>query len=126
MNSITITLRLPTKWMSPNSKPFTSRQMFMQREANRVAKKLAWAVTREAIGSNEPPMWENATFQPVFYWKTNARHDKDNANASLKAYQDGIAIAGVVTDDYVIEPLPAIFKKDALNPRVEITITEVE
>jgi Holliday junction resolvase RusA-like endonuclease len=61
--------------------------------------------------------------QAVFYWPDKRRRDDDNASASLKAYRDGVADAGLVSDDSSIRALPAVLDMDKQNPRVQITLT---
>ena len=126
MKSITISLRLPAKELSPNYSVWTRGKKMAQGRAKREAHKLAHIVTLEALGRRKPPMWEKATLQADFYWPTMGFPDDDNAMASLKKYRDGIAQAGIVTNDKILKQLPWTIQKDAKNPRVEITITEVK
>lgn len=111
-------LPLPDKVLSPNARPHWAQKA----KATKGHRMLAWATVRRTI--RKPPEWEQAHVRAVFYWPTRHRRDRDNAAASLKAYLDGIADAGVVEDDagFVHWPVEMRYDKDA--PRVEITITE--
>ena len=69
------------------------------------------------------PRWEGATLRPVFYWPMKRRRDDDNAN--VKAYRDGIADAGLVSDDSFIRAERPVFEVDAARPRVEIHLSAI-
>jgi hypothetical protein len=124
MNSLTITLSLPAKELSPNYSAWTHGKKMAKARQKKLAEEEAWAATKEAIGRRNNPMWEKASLQATFYFATNRGRDMDNANASLKKHQDGIAMAGLVTNDKVITPLPPVMLIDKDRPRVEITITK--
>ena len=93
-------------------------------KATKKARELAWATIYKMGGHGL--RWQKATLQAAFYWPTRGFPDDDNAMGSLKAYRDGFAKAGIVTDDKVIKQLPWTIQKDKDNPRVEITISEVK
>lgn len=60
----------------------------------------------------------------LFLGPRNKQPDPDNIIASLKAYIDGLADAGIVANDKNLWPeRPAIQRVERL-PRVEITITK--
>jgi len=116
---ITITLPLPPKQLSPNA-----RCHYMSK-ANAVKKYRTMAFA-ESLKAQAPGcrMWRYATVQATFYHKQARRRDADNSLSSLKAALDGLADAGVVADDHGFTHKPVLFKKDAANPRVEITVWE--
>jgi len=126
MNSITISLRLPPKEMSPNYKAWTRGSSFAKNRAKKADTELAQLVTLEALGRRKAPMWKKATLDAVFYWPTMGFPDDDNAIGSLKGFRDGIAKAGVVTNDRILKHRDTTFLKDKDDPHVEITITEVQ
>lgn len=119
---IRLTLPLPAKVLSPNARPHWS----VKAKATKEYRHLAWAITlaqvRNTLG--KPPKWEQAEVRAAFYWPTRHRRDRDNAAASLKAYLDGIADAGVVENDAGFIQHPVEMLLDRENPRVEVTIDE--
>ena len=61
----------------------------------------------------------------IFYHKTRRCMDRDNILASLKAVLDGFSDAGLWIDDRECMFMPVARDKDAKNPRVEITVSEL-
>lgn len=74
-----------------------------------------WDSTREPIAE--------ADIVCVFYFKDKRRRDRDNLLASLKAAFDGIADAGIVSDDSSFRHQVEIGEPCA-EPYIEITISE--
>ncbi len=74
----------------------------------------------------EPPRWKAASMSvAVFLGPRNKQPDPDNLLASLKAYIDGLADAGVVANDKNLWPdRPRIERVERLA-RVEITIKQI-
>lgn len=66
-----------------------------------------------------------AKVEITFYHKTRSFMDRDNILASLKAVFDGFSDAGLWLDDRECIFMPVARNKDAENPRVEITVSEV-
>ena len=120
LTTITIILPLPPAELNPNAAP----HLMTKRRAARKYKEFAWGVTLEMLGRRPAPKWKRATQQATFYHAAIRQRDGDNANASLKHATDGIACAGIVENDSGITHLPAVFKIDRENPRVEIVVTE--
>ena len=121
MTSITITLGLPPKELSPNSRTcWWVKAMYTKgyREA-------AWATTFKAIGRAKPPRWMRARATATFYFATNRKRDFDNADATLKACWDGIAQAGLIADDAGLEHGTTQFRIDPESPRVQLFIEEI-
>lgn len=58
----------------------------------------------------------------------NRRKDPDNISAGVKFILDGIVEAGILPNDgwSQVEKIDHYFKVDKRNPRVEVTIREVE
>jgi len=119
VNSITITLPLPDKSLSPNARVHWAKKSKAVKAYREAAKWAAFMATRPT-----PPKWKNATYKAVFYWPNARRRDADNAVASIKAALDGIADAGVVINDSGLWPERPEFHTDTENPRLEITITK--
>lgn len=67
-----------------------------------------------------------ATITPRFFHATKRRRDKDNALASLKAAFDGMADAGLVSDDSELTYQPVEMHIDRDAPRVELEIQTQE
>ena len=79
------------------------------------------------LAGETPPRWGKAVYKAVFLFPDARRRDPDNCIASLKAYLDGIADAGLVANDCDLWPVrPEIRQCARISrmPRVEITITE--
>jgi hypothetical protein len=125
---IVITLPLPDRRLSPNNKPGTrGGRMAMSaaaKKARGIAKIIAMAAFRTA-GHKQP--WTRARATATFYWPDARRRDILNADASLKAYFDGIVDAGVIADDCygVLSHGETRFAVDKANPRVMIVVEQV-
>ena len=63
-----------------------------------------------------------AGYSLAFYFRTAAFRDDDNADASIKAYRDGIANALGMNDRDLRKCQLSTYQKDAECPRVEITL----
>lgn len=121
---IRLTLPVPPKPLWPNARPHWSAKATAVRNARQVA----WAYARNEVWrldpvNHRPPMWPEAETRVVFYFATAHERDRDNAAASLKAYWDGIADAGVVDNDAGLIHFPPEMRIDRERPRVEIEVT---
>jgi Holliday junction resolvase RusA-like endonuclease len=125
--NITITLPLPPKELSPNY-TVGSRGQRMGKAAktkkyrNAACIEVCYDIANGLVSRG----WKAADVQCTFYHKDARRRDKDNALASMKAAFDGIADAGLVSDDSALTYLPVVMLKSKDNPRVEVTITRKE
>jgi Holliday junction resolvase RusA-like endonuclease len=120
---ISITLPLPHKSLSPNYTVGSRGARLGKAAKTKAYRNAAATLARsEMTGSKFPA----AEVQCTFYYPTARRRDKDNALASMKAAFDGIADAGVVSDDSALTYLPVVMLKSKENPRVEIEITRKE
>jgi crossover junction endodeoxyribonuclease RusA len=112
-----IELPFPAKILWPNGR---GHYMAKHREFQ---KHKTWAFL--AAKSVHPDMerWAGGKLQwsATFYPKTRHIIDKDNAAASLKAYQDGIAAAMMVNDNLFDTPT-IHFAEPVKNGRVVITL----
>lgn len=125
MTAITVVLDLPFAEQSPNvsvghwskkSKPVkASREYACLRATDVMNRAKVWT----------PPRWKQAEMIAVFYYEKTRRRDRSNSAACLKAYEDGIADAGIVENDCGMIPLPPELLVDKANPRVELTIRAV-
>lgn len=126
---MTIKLPLPSRTLSPNA----SRQIHFGTKGRAVKKARMDAglaaidmMNRLFPGQRTKWIpWNKATALCRFYFKTNRGQDGDNALGSCKAYFDGLADAGVVVNDKVIQHLAPEIHFDKNDPRVEIEILEV-
>ena len=122
---MTIVLPLPSPDLNPNARVYWRRLA----EAKKVARQeacLAATSRMNELGWCNPPRWKAATAQCRFFWRTNHRHDRDNAAASCKAIWDGFTDAGVWADDAGVIFLPVLMAVSAINPRLEIDVAAVE
>jgi Holliday junction resolvase RusA-like endonuclease len=119
-----LTLPMPDRKLSPNARTHWAVKARVVKAARDKGKWAAQKVLHDA--GIEPPQWSKAHYFVAFFCSTAAKRDNDNLMASLKSYRDGIADSGLVADDCGMWPQGCEIKKDALNPRCEITIWEVE
>lgn len=123
--SVSFTVAIPSKSLSPNNAPATARGHIFKRAAYKRCRDAAQLACMAAI-KGPPPRWEKATAQATFFHKLRRCRDKDNLAASLKAVWDGVARAGLIANDRGLSPLPPR-TRDGVNgweQRVEITITQ--
>ena len=119
---ITLTVPIPDRCLSPNSRAHWSRKAKATREA-RLRRLLSGQLKAMREAGIKPPQWDLAETRVTFYWPTAHRRDADNAMRRMKPMRDGLEDAGVVADDAGLIHWPATMRKDADNPRAEITIT---
>ena len=124
MNTLTITLPLPPKHLSPNARPHW-RAKAKATKAYRITAGLTAAGI--LTGQHDPrPMWKSATVQVRAFYRDARRRDKDNILASLKAAFDGLKDAGLIEDDSGLTHLPMVLAVDKARPRVELVVTRAE
>ena len=127
MKSITICdIPLPPTELSPNSRSHwrvKSKATKSQREVSFMLGQVAVRQLDDWKSYQFP--WSEAVASVVWYRQRNAAIDRDNALAMLKSTFDGLTDAGLLTDDRGLVPLPIRFELDRLNPRVEVTLTQV-
>jgi crossover junction endodeoxyribonuclease RusA len=120
MQSITITLPLPYKQLSPNARVHWA----IKSKLTKAHRKAAYIATVAALKGNTPEGWMKSKLEVSAYFPTYRFPDPGNFMASLKAYEDGIADSGVIVNDKSLWPERPIFAKDARRPRVILTITK--
>ena len=111
MSRFTITIDgLPPPELSPNTREHWAARY----EAGQVAKQMAWAEARKALGHKSAPMWGKVGVEIIWYCN-GIRRDYDNFLARSKPYWDGLVAAGIIIDDsnQVIDPLTLRFEKVA-------------
>lgn len=121
-NSVTLTLPLPPRELSPNARVHWRKKAAITARC----RENAYWETLSFESTEWEHLYKTATMQATFYWPTKHRRDVLNAESSLKAYIDGIVDSGMIPDDdhLHLTHLPTVFEYDKTSPRVEITITE--
>ena len=122
MHPVTITVDPPPQQVKPNV-----RCHYMSK-ANATSKYRAHAKEQAMAACYDEDVREpisEAKVEITFYHKTRRFMDRDNILASLKAVFDGFSDAGLWIDDRECIFMPVARDKDAGNPRVEITVSEV-
>lgn len=117
--SYTVTLPLPPRELSPNSRPHWT----VKARAVATCKNEAVLAVFMKYGAQHNPL-DRATVRYNFYFPDKRRRDADNAEASCKAYLDGLRRAGCIRDDDTthLTRLPSTFQVDAELPRLVIEI----
>jgi len=124
MNTITLTLDLPPRELSPNHQPASRGGRMGKAAKTKAYRRYVAMVALAALGRRPAPMWPAATLSLAFYFATKRRRDKDNAAASFKAGRDGLADAGIVANDCGITDLPVVMQVDKDRPSLTATISE--
>lgn len=118
---VQIQLPFPAKVLWPNGR--TRSFMARHRELKK-HKEWAWGAVKAAL----PPCFRpkpdaRVQWSATFYPKTRNKIDDDNARASLKAYQDGMALALGINDSQFDAPT-IHFAEPVKEGRVVIVIGE--
>lgn len=117
---ITITVPWPAKQLDPNGRYHWRAKLKPKAEAKRAA----WAECVRQPG--HAMRLKRARVDVVAYHKTRNFRDRQNIIAILKHTIDGIEEAEVLENDAGLEWGPVDREKDAANPRVVLTITEID
>ena len=120
MKSILITLPIPNNGLSPNARLHWAAKAKLTKNA-----RLASYYIAKVVLNGELPKWTSARTTITYYKKTAAHMDADGALSRLKAALDGIADAGIVSNDKAFSHNPITILKDAANPRVGILIEQI-
>lgn len=116
---LTITLGIPPKSLSPNARTYWAAK---SKSTARYRLEAKLVTINEMNRNNITEPFQRLTITPVFYHTVNRRRDGDNSVASLKAAFDGIADAGLVSNDSFIRHKPVEFRIDKDRPRVELRV----
>jgi Holliday junction resolvase RusA-like endonuclease len=119
MKCITITLPHPPLPLRPNSRTHWRKKAQSVKAYRQQAKVYAIG----ALAMQNAPLWEKAKVQVVWRCTKRIHPDPDNIIASLKAAFDGLADAGVVTDDRGLWPERPVIETGAHWPEVVLTVT---
>ena len=116
--SITITIPWPSPKLDPNKRHHWRAKL----KPKAAARRAAWAECVRQPG--HAMRLESARVDIAAYHKTRRFRDSQNIIAILKASIDGIEDAEVIANDNGLSWGAVDRRKDAANPRIEITITE--
>lgn len=123
MESITITVGIPPRILSPNAKGQSWRRKIRPRQETRYHAHMA---ALAALDGRDAPKWEKAELRIRWFGRTRnvLRMDRDNAIATLKAAFDGLTDAGIWHDDHAasIAADQPTFAVDRDEPRVELEV----
>ena len=114
---ITLTLPIPHRGLSPNARIHWARKS----NITKFHRLSACATTRVVLG-DDPRAHRFTGYSMVFYYPDARKRDDDNAEASCKAFRDGIAQALGIDDHDLPKVRLSIFAIDRKNPRLEITL----
>ena len=128
MDSITITLPLPNKMLSPNHTVGSIGGRMAKAQAIKSYRQNAWLATLAHVAEGHVSPMQSAQVTLTFHLPDQRRRDIGNLEASMKPAYDGLVDAGlIVDDDYLhLRHLPSTIEIDKGNPRVEITVTRVD
>ena len=120
MVSLTVTLPIPHWATHPNRPAHWSAKSRHAAKQRGDAKIAALVAMREQQFTPTPTVLHRVVIK--LFTRTAPRHDRDNLVAWMKHYFDGIADAGVVSNDRLFIPEAAEPQKDKADPRVEIVL----
>lgn len=125
---IRLTLRLPDAILSPNARVMSKKGVFARagktkRYRNHACEQMTLAMRDSDLG---PFPWPHAYIRFNFYFGTNRNRDEDNFEARMKAARDGMADAGIVTNDRYFRMQRPTMQVDKENPRVVVEISRKE
>ena len=123
MRSITLTLPIPAREVSPNARRGQSRIAAI-RKSKFVKKHRLWAKNAMMIPimRGEVGNWIPVGYSLKHFFETVRVRDDDNADGACKAYRDGICDALGINDKTLKKIRLSEISKDAERPRTEFTI----
>ena len=124
---LTLFLPLPATAISPNGATGHSRAAALRKakriKIHKTRARLAMvdALARYGLSSSSPaPRFTG--YSLAFHFPTVTFRDDDNADASCKAYRDGIAAALHIDDRLLKKVALSTHQKDPTTPRLEFTL----
>jgi len=122
MNTIKITVPIPSNKLSPHAKGHWRAKSALTKKTREAARLMALV----ALDGRTPPMWSLTTASMVGYFPSRCRWDHFNLIGAMKPTLDGIADAGIVENDRWLRPGTFDFDRiDKANPRIEIILTKM-
>lgn len=117
---IRLSVPLPPKQLHPNHAPFTRKGCIAK---SRHAKAYKGRVMIEALAVAPAEPMRSARIRLTYHFpRAVPRVDRDNLVSWFKHGQDGLVLAGILTDDDRVTNLPPVVAKDRENPRVDVLI----
>jgi hypothetical protein len=99
MDSITITLPIPGRELSPNGTTYWAIKI-RHKKASRLMAQVTMHNAMIQVGWRKPPKWKNAVVSAVVIRKDRrGRMDDDNIKASCKHAMDGVCDSGLIEND---------------------------
>lgn len=121
--SLTVCLPMPPASISPNARRGESRGAAIAKsKVIKAYRTMAHLMFFNALLSLELGTKQFTGYRLAFFFKTRAFRDDDNADASCKAYRDGIAAALGMDDKVLRKCALSTHAHDPKCPRVEITL----
>jgi hypothetical protein len=117
---LTFQLPVPTQPLYPNFRGHWTTPAAAKRFARALARREGERVLCDA--KIPPPRWKRAHYWATLFHLRPITPDPDNFCASLKAYLDGLADAGIFDNDRNVWPERPQFLRATRLPHVEITI----
>jgi crossover junction endodeoxyribonuclease RusA len=119
--SLMIPLPIPARSVSPNASRGESKGSALRKSvATRKHRSAARLLTIAALAKHGNGVWGG--YRLRFFWPTARQRDDDNADASCKAYRDGVAEALGIDDKLLRKVAISTHDKDAEAPRVEFIL----
>lgn len=116
---LVLTFPLPPKELNPNRASTSHWTATAKKKRQYQEAVLQWCVDQDV----PKLLLDHATVKASFYFRTAARRDKDNADASLKKFWDTLTQYGLFRDDEGLRHEPTEIVKDKENPRLEVVIS---
>lgn len=120
--SVTITIPLPPRILSPNRPPMTVGGRIGKAKAAKTYRQQAATAIRDAGVETFP--WDHVTVSATVFWPDRRRRDTDNLVAAIKPAYDGLVDGGAVADDdptHMTRREPT-FAVDRDWPRIDLTL----
>lgn len=122
--TLTITMPLPPKELSPNGRShWRAKAKAVKSYRKRAAEEAMVSVYEQ--NQDWTPL-EDPHIQVTYYHKTSNFRDPDNILACLKSAIDGLVDGGIMTDDCDVTYYPVKRLKDSERPRVELKVSRTE
>lgn len=122
---LTLFLPIPNRAVSPNAQRGQSKKAAINKskkvKAHRFRAKVAMK-NAMVLFDFDPALPRFTGYSLAFFFSTTRFRDDDNADASCKAYRDGIAEALGMDDRNLRKCALSTHAKDAAMPRVEFTL----
>lgn len=121
--TIRLTLPLPDSRLSQNSRVHWATRARLSRWARGAAKLSA----QVACADNKTIPWRKARIRAIWYFRDRRYcSDSDNLIARMKSTRDGLADAGIVSDDQAFVVTDPEQQIDPMHPRLALVIERIK